>query len=472
MFIISTYSNYLTVSLREGSNMIEKSIPLELSILENSNIKLVDEFKKILYNTLYDMKGMSYKNIPVVFILDPLKVDFRFYRNSKDASEEETLNNLFEEINKSKDSVYFSLQKKSPLYSQFVSVNKNDLDIIQELSDELNLKVKGIFSYLSLITKFANHSGNLIVVTSYLGNIVLTLSEQNGIYFNNLYGTFKDISNIKKLVENLRLFKNNGKNSEIISFNFENPEITNKLNLPEIEVPNSYGYLNPIHSLVDVSLDQDSEDFFNSNFNLNNLAKSDESNEKAPIPYMRYAFILIMSFMVGGGAYYLSYINPNALNNVLSATDSGDNSEERKTQLNGSEQTLPMLSVPQISSSPDGSSNSSITSKDDLFNDVDLSAPTNTFSLPKSTMKVQVLNSTGVTGLAKRNAELVKALGYKNVDVGDTKPAIEGTLIKVSSSYKAYKDAIFKEFITFKGLKVQENTDSSPKSDIIVIIGK
>jgi hypothetical protein len=176
--------------------------------------------------------------------------------------------------------------------------------------------------------------------------------------------------------------------------------------------------------------------------------------------------------MVGGGAYYLSYINPNALNNVLSATDSGDNSEERKTQLNGSEQTLPMLSVPQISSSPDGSSNSSITSKDDLFNDVDLSAPTNTFSLPKSTMKVQVLNSTGVTGLAKRNAELVKALGYKNVDVGDTKPAIEGTLIKVSSSYKAYKDAIFKEFITFKGLKVQENTDSSPKSDIIVIIGK
>ena len=123
MFIISTYSNYLTVSLREGSNMIEKSIPLELSILENSNIKLVDEFKKILYNTLYDMKGMSYKNIPVVFILDPLKVDFRFYRNSKDASEEETLNNLFEEINKSKESVYFSLQKKSPLYSQFVAVN-------------------------------------------------------------------------------------------------------------------------------------------------------------------------------------------------------------------------------------------------------------------------------------------------------------------------------------------------------------
>lgn len=472
MFIISTYSNYLTVSLREGSNMIEKSIPLELSILENSNIKLVDEFKKILYNTLYDMKGMSYKNIPVVFVLDPLKVDFRFYRNSKDASEEETLNNLFEEINKSKDSVYFSLQKKSPLYSQFVAVNKNDLDIIQELSDELNLKVKGIFSYLSLITKFANHSGNLIVVTSYLGNIVLTLSEQNGIYFNNLYGTFKDISNIKKLVENLRLFKNNGKNSEIISFNFENPEITNKLNLPEIEVPNSYGYLNPIHSLVDASLDQNSEDFFSSNFNLNNLAKSDESSEKAPIPYMRYAFILIMSFIVGGGAYYLSYVNPNALNNVLSATDSGDNSEERKTQLNGSEQTLPMLSVPQISSSPDGSSNSSTTSKDDLFNDVDLSAPTNTFSLPKSTMKVQVLNSTGVTGLAKRNAELVKALGYKNVEVGDTKPTIEGTLIKVSSSYKAYKDAIFKEFITFKGLKVQENTDSSPKSDIIVIIGK
>ena len=472
MFIISTYSNYLTVSLREGSNMIEKSIPLELSILENSNIKLVDEFKKILYNTLYDMKGMSYKNIPVVFILDPLKVDFRFYRNSKDASEEETLNNLFEEINKSKESVYFSLQKKSPLYCQFVAVNKNDLDIIQELADELNLKIKGIFSYLSLITKFANHSGNLIVVTSYLGNIVLTLSESNGIYFNNLYGTFKDISNIKKLVENLKLFKNNGKNSEIISFNFENPEITNKLNLPEIEIPNSYGYLNPIHALVDASLDQNNEDFFNSNFNLDNLVRADDISDKAPVPYLRYAFILILSFMVGGGAYYLSFVDPNVLNNVLSATDSQSNSEEKKSQLNGSEQTLPMLSVPQISSSPSISSGPASTSKDDLFGNVDLSAPTNTLSLPKSTLKVQVLNSTGITGIAKRNAELVKALGYKNVEVGDTKPAIEGTLIKVSPKYKAYKDALFKEFITFKGLKVQENTDSAPQPDILVIIGK
>ena len=128
MFIVSTYSNYLTVSYREGENLIEKSIPLELSILENSNIKLVDEFKKILYNVLYDIKGLSYKNIPVVFILDPLKVDFRFYKKMKDVSEEDGLNHLFEEIGKNKESLYFSVQKKSPLFSQFVSINKNDLD--------------------------------------------------------------------------------------------------------------------------------------------------------------------------------------------------------------------------------------------------------------------------------------------------------------------------------------------------------
>jgi hypothetical protein len=205
---------------------------------------------------------------------------------------------------------------------------------------------------------------------------------------------------------------------------------------------------------------------------LNNLARAEDIASKAPVPYLRYAFILILSFMVGGGAYYLSFVDPNVLNNVLSATDSQSVSEEKKSQLNGSEQTLPMLSVPQVSSSPSISSSPSSISKDDLFGNVDLSAPTNTLSLPKSTLKVQVLNSTGITGLAKRNAELVKALGYKNVEVGDTKPAIEGTLIKVSPKYKAYKDALFKEFITFKGLKVQENTDSAPQPDILIIIGK
>jgi len=243
MFIVSTYSNYLTVSYREGNNLIEKSTPLELSILENSNIKVVDEFKKILYNILYDIKGMSYKNIPVVFVLDPLKVDFRFYKKSKDTSEEDSINNIFEDIGKNKDSTYFSIQKKSPLFSQFVAINKNDIDILEQVSSELGLQVKGIFSYLSLLTKYINHPGNLIIVTSYLGNIVLTLSEQNSIYFNNSYGSFRDVSNIKKLVENLKLFKNNGKNSEIVSFNFENPEITNKLNIQEVEFANDYGYV-------------------------------------------------------------------------------------------------------------------------------------------------------------------------------------------------------------------------------------
>lgn len=467
MFIVSTYSNYLTVSYREGSNLIEKSVPLELSILENSHIKLVDEFKKILYNVLYDIKGMSYKNIPVVFILDPLKVDFRFYKKSKDSSEEESLNSIFEEIGKNKESVYYSIQKKSPLFSQFVSINKNDLDILDQVSSELGLQVKGVFSYLSLLTKYVNHPGNLIMVTSYLGNIVLSLSEQNSIYFNDSYGSFRDISNIKRLVENLKLFKNNGKNSEIVSFNFENPEITNKLNIQEVIFNNDYGYINPIHALADVSLEIFENEIYSLNYNLINLVTSEQVNVEQKVPILKYAFMLIFSLLLGGGGYYLSFVNPTLVTGVLgtnsSANEESNNSNENTSVVPGSNLTYPRVSVP-VESNP----------KSDVLTgeNIDLTAPSSTLSLPKDKIKVQVLNSTGIAGKASTKAELMKSLGYKNVEIGDTKPVIVGTLMKVAPSYINYKDAFMKELITFENLKIEQNTETSPKYDLIIVLGK
>jgi hypothetical protein len=464
MFIVSTYSNYLTVSYREGENLIEKSIPLELSILENSNIKLVDEFKKILYNVLYDIKGLSYKNIPVVFILDPLKVDFRFYKKMKDVSEEDGLNHLFEEIGKNKESLYFSVQKKSPLFSQFVSINKNDLDILDQVSSELGLQVKGIFSYLSLLTKYVNHPGNLIMVTSYLGNIVLSLSEQNSIYFNNSYGSFRDVANIKKLVENLKLFKNNGRNSEIISFNFENPEITSKLNIQEVVFNNDYGYVNPIHALADVTLEIFENEIYTLNYNLLNIVSTESAEVEAKVPLLKYAFMLIFSFIIGGGGYYLSFVNPSLVSNVLGMnSSSSEQPEDVSKAVPGSELTYPRVSVPVESNS-----------KNDVLtgDNIDLTAPTSTLSLPKDKIKVQVLNSTGITGKARTKAELMKSLGYKNVETGDTKPVVEGTVMKVIPTYMSYKDAFLKELITFENLKIEQNTESSPKYDITIILGK
>jgi len=467
MFIVSTYSNYLTVSYREGNNLIEKSTPLELSILENSNIKVVDEFKKILYNILYDIKGMSYKNIPVVFVLDPLKVDFRFYKKSKDTSEEDSINNIFEDIGKNKDSTYFSIQKKSPLFSQFVAINKNDIDILEQVSSELGLQVKGIFSYLSLLTKYINHPGNLIIVTSYLGNIVLTLSEQNSIYFNNSYGSFRDVSNIKKLVENLKLFKNNGKNSEIVSFNFENPEITNKLNIQEVEFANDYGYVNPIHALADVTLEIFENEIYSLNYNLLNTIQVENVEADKKMPILKYAFMLIFSFIIGSTGYYLSFVNPNLVSNVLGTrsqeTPTEPEPEIKEAVVPGSDMTFPRVSVP-LETPPEAGL---LTGEG-----VDLTAPTSTLSLPKDKIKVQVLNSTGVTGKARSKADLLKSLGYKNVETGDTKPVIDGTLMKVSPTYMNYKDAFLKELITFESLKIEQNTDTAPKFDIIIILGK
>jgi hypothetical protein len=80
-FLISTYSNYLTITLNENGKLIEKSTPLDATVLNDSEIKNITEFTKILFNTLYDLKGGSYKNIPIIFLVDPVRTHFRFIKS-------------------------------------------------------------------------------------------------------------------------------------------------------------------------------------------------------------------------------------------------------------------------------------------------------------------------------------------------------------------------------------------------------
>lgn len=474
-FLISTYSNFLTISLRENGKLIEKSIPIDATILNDSEIKNVTEFTKILFNALYDLKGGAYKQIPIVFITDPIKNHFRFIKSQKELSFDNQTSQIFTELNLTPDDFYFSVHKISPFVSQFVATKKDDIDKYTAIAHELECSLLGVFSYLPFIAKHVSHNGNLIIITSYLGNIVVALSEINGIFFNNKYGSFKDSSSIKEMVENLRVFKSTTKNNKIVSFNFENPEASQKLGISEIQIENEYGYKNPIHNLADKVLN---EEYLNSAYNLLNayFMKSKEVKKSSKVLVTSLSVLTMAIFSIVGYTHYFdkSFIQ-NTITNVL-----GDASEaaevvvtepapvlnklpEGEKEVNSSLPNVKMVTQP--TSSP--TFGIKVEGKDEQ-----IAPPSDASEFKRDLLKVNVINTTGITGFAKKNADFLTVLGYKSVTVGTSNTPEKGTLVKIKPSLSKFKDQIMKDLLTFKDLKIEDTLIESSPLDIVIILGK
>ncbi len=476
-FLISTYSNFLTISLKENGKLIEKSIQLDATVLNDSEIKNITEFTKILFNILYDLKGGNYKNIPIIFLTDPLKNHFRFIKSQKELNFDNQTSQIFTELKIEGNEYYFGVHKISPFVSQFIATKKTDIDMYVNVANELECELIGIFSYLPLAARYASHSGNLILITSYLGNIVIALSEMGGIYFNNKYGSFKDVGSVKEMVENLRIFKSSTQNNKIVSFNFENPEASMKLGISELSLENEFGYKNPIHNLADKTLN---EDFINSSYNLINCYFEKSSEKKKPSKVIVGLFTGL--FLFGICTYcYDKYVDntfyANLYENVLGETTSSEDiiitppipELNSLTEVNSSTQTSP-LSTNNLVTSPGKETNTTESNK--IIEDPLKTPNSNSSDFKRESFKVSVINSTGITGLAKRNSDMLAVMGYKNVQTGTSNDQVIGTIVKIKPSLVQFKDQIYKDLLTFKEIKIQETLPETSPLDIVIVLGK
>jgi len=463
-FIVSTYSNFLTVSLNDNGNLLEKSIPMDATVLNDSEIRNITEFTKILFNTLYDLKGGSYKSIPLVFITDPTKNHFRFIKSQKELNFDNQTSQIFSELNLDSDNYYFGVHKISPFVSQFIATRKSDVEVLINVANELECELLGVFSYLPLISRFVNHNGNLIIISSYLGNIIVALSEMGGVYFNNRYGSFKDAPSVKEMVENLRVFKSSTQTNKIVSFNFENPEASQKLGIQEIEVPNNLGYKNPIHNLVENVLN---EDYLNSTYNLVNCYFQKTKEKKKPSKVIVGSFIF--TIMLGIGSYfYNSYIDNNFYN-LVAQNVLGDSSSDSDVVVTEPTPVLNRLpDSPEVSSFP---GNNTKTSAESSIIEEFSTPPSEVGEFERGNLKVSVINSTGINGLAKRNSQVLEVLGYKNIELATANSPTTGNLVKIKPSITKYKDQIQKDLVTFKDLKIEESLPETSSLDMVVVLG-
>jgi hypothetical protein len=467
-FLISTYSNFLTISLKENGKLLEKSIPLDATILNDSEIRNITEFTKILFNALYDMKGGGYKNIPIIFLTDPVRNHFRFIKTQKELNFDNQTSQIFTELNLEPENYYFGVHKISPFVSQFIASKKSDIDVLVNIANELECELLGIFSYLPFVAKIANHNGNLIIISSYLGNIIVALSEMGGVYFNNKYGSFKDAPSVKEMVDNLRIFKSSTQTNKIVSFNFENPEASSKLGIGELPISNELGFKNPIHNLADQVLN---EDYINSTYNFVNCFFQRAKEKKKPSLVVVGSFLFLFLALAGGWGYN-TYVDNNFYNLVVQNV-LGDSSSDNNQIV-----TEP---TPVLNKLPEAPSEISESFPQTEVNQTEPgSSVIKEFSTPPSSsveykrgeLKVSVINSTGITGLAKRNSQVLEVLGYKNIKLETSNEVITGNLLKIKPSLAKYRSQINKDLVTFKDLKIEETLPESSSLDFVLILGK
>jgi len=482
-FLISTYSNFLTITLKESGKLTEKSIQLDATVLNDSEIRNVTEFTKILFNNLYDLKGGNYKSIPVVFITDPLKNHFRFIKSQKELNFDNQTSQIFNELKIDSDDYYFGIHKISPFISQFIATKKSDIDNYINVANELECELLGVFSYLPFISKQASHNGNLIVITSYLGNIVVALSEMNGIYFNNKYGSFKDVGSVKELIENLRVFKSSTQNNKIISFNFENPDASMKLGISELPLDNEYGFKNPIHNLADKVLN---EDYINSSYNLVNCYFEKAKEKKKPSKVIVGAIVALL--LAGICSYCYNKFVDNTFYSRVYDNVLGENTAAVEPVKTEPEPVLNTLTVNTVAKATLSASNLvttpgtktpttpavlvTTTEPSTIVEDPLKTPHSDSTDYKRDSYKLSIINTTGVTGLAKRNSEILGVLGYKNITLGTSNDVVTGTLVKVKKALVPYKDQIFKDLLTFKDVKIQDTLPDSSPLDIVIILGK
>ncbi|EKE04966.1 MAG: hypothetical protein ACD_19C00427G0013 [uncultured bacterium] len=99
--------------------------------------------------------------------------------------------------------------------------------------------------------------------------------------------------------------------------------------------------------------------------------------------------------------------------------------------------------------------------------------PTPKSEIDRSLIKLQVLNGSGVSGLAGKAKTYLEELGYKNVVVGNaTVSNLTETTISVKDSKKELlKDVIADLSVKYKVAEKTEILSSSSKYDIVITLG-
>lgn len=95
-------------------------------------------------------------------------------------------------------------------------------------------------------------------------------------------------------------------------------------------------------------------------------------------------------------------------------------------------------------------------------------------TLKRDSLKVQVLNGSGVSGLAGKVKTMLEGLGYKGVVAGNASSSdFEKTEVAIKESKKEYLDLVIKDLSSdYEAVEAEKALPANSSYDVVITVGK
>lgn len=392
-------------------------------------------------------KRFSPKKVSLTFLTEPQNEVLKFVTVNKQSgdTEAQVIAEVTSKLNQIKiEDLYFTYSKVAPFVYQFVGVEKSILDKYLEVSNLLQVELKGVFPWVMFLPKFTGGVDPAIYVSNSDGRQVVALSELGGIYYSSTFSDERSTAELEKMVHELSIYKRSTPINKIFSldefeFSLDPTYELAKINLGDMsENPEVRGFE---HHLVADSIVESDPLIYTGVENLLNLLPLpvvERKNSKSLV-YVGggVALFLLMGGIFGGFYLFGGKIGSNNSANVLSNSDS-------KLEV--------PTPTPTLETTP---------------------TPVPTPVLVKFDFKIRVENGSGIPGAAGKAQGVLQGLGYTVPDIGNADESDRSTtLIKIKTSKLSYKDLLITDLKSSYELVVEDGLNETTEYDALMVVGQ
>lgn len=444
--IVSLSENTLKVSTVENKEFKGVSAEITKGVVNDHQIIDPEEFSKVLSELISSVTTKKSRSLSLNILAEPSDVFFKFIPVKKTGGDVE--DQIIDHIkDKEKDlpleEMYFSYQKIAPFVYQFVGIRKEVIDKYIEVSNSIEIGLKGMVPWVLLLPRFTNKNEPSIYLTKSNGKQTVALSEFNGIFFSGVYEEDKSADELKKLVQELSIYKRSNPITKVYIYDYENFSLNPEYEVLNLEIPNSdleesKGF--ELHLLYNHMIKVD-QDVLTTQVNLLNLLPVPvikEETNKALVYAGAGAFLLVVGGLIGG-AMLLNRGETTVLENKADKTEvlSENNGEETQQEQN--------------------------TEQEQQEEQVELK---------REDIAIRVENGAGIPGIAGRTQTFLQNLGYSvpEIDNADEIGRAD-TLVRVKGSKSGYLDLLGGDMGEDFTVVTEQDLSEDLDYDVLIIVG-
>lgn len=448
----------LTISLSENNLKIStiekgefKGVVAELSndVAKDHIILNEESFSNSVSDLLNTITSKRPKDLSLNFLVEPSDVYLHFVTTNKanEDLEQQIRNEVSTKLSDTNlDELYFSYYKIAPFVYQFVGIKKQLLEQYMNISNSLGITLRSVLPWILYLPKFVDTNEPAIFISKVSNKQIVALSEFGSIFFSGVYEQEKNTEELQKLVTELSVYKRNSPISRVYRFKYDSFSLNPDYEVLDLQVPNSdleqaQGY--ELHLLVEYVLDKDSSLLLTPMNLLNTLPLPEDisSKPRALVPVKALAGVLLL-LGFGFSAFYLTNDN-NSSQEVLQNTTNENQvlSEETQvadTQTDGDESEQPLEEI----------------------------------TLDKNELVIRVENGAGLPGIAGRTQEYLETREYTVASVGNSDSQNrQTTLLQFKESKKDFASLVQKDMEETFETEVGDNLDESAEYDLLITVG-